>query len=166
MSFVNMQVWKKRLESTEKKLKMKANTYVRLQVKKVLVEALKVSPQWSGNYAISWQLVTNIVSKPRYDEKFKVDPWHALRGNEKAAGDPDALEWNLEHVNKQVLGIRVTDAMDLRYALKWNSNVKLVNMAPVHQMIEDGTVNLRPENSIPGGAGVIAHLKARFKFVQ
>ena len=152
---INVNAWKVKTAAQKKKIQAKATAYVQSQTRKVLMEALKVSPQWSGNYAVNWALETSRTGAVSYTGKYKVDPWQALRGHEKQAGSREAIAYNLHYYNEETIA-----------AIHWNSNIKLVNRAPVHELIESGQVRLRPENLIPDGLGVIAHLKANFKFIK
>ena len=149
---LNVNAWKKKTESAKRKIQSSATSYVRMQAKKVLLEAIKISPQWSGNYAYNW--VLEVRTEPRaYDPRFKVTPWQALKTPRKA-GDPQTIAAAMQYVDEMLEPI------------KWNSNVKLVNYAPVAPLIESGQVKLRPENLIPGGYGVVKHLQVKYRYLS
>ena len=148
---VNVNAWKKKTESAKRKIKSSATSYVRMQAKKVLIEAIKVSPQWSGNYAYNW--ILEVKSQlGAYDPRFKVTPWQSLK-TPKQAGDGQVLSAAIQFIDEMLEPI------------KWNSAVRLVNYAPVAPLIESGEVHLRPQNVIPGGYGVIKHLEMKFKYL-
>lgn len=154
MGFVkNINAWKTKSDAAKRRIQGKATDYVRKQVLTVFKEALRVSPQWSGNYAANWQLsFTGAAGGKGWDKLWKVDDWREV--TPRQAGDArsyrQTLEFWTEIVNRQ---------------LYWNSTVKLENHAPVADMIESGEVKLRPQNLIPGGQGVIAYLNMKFKYL-
>lgn len=136
------------------RVKKKATVFVREKAYKVLKDAILVSPQWSGNFAYNWQLETKNAGNTRYSAKFKVDPWQSLKAP-KQAGDKAAYNENLQQLNNGVLD-----------QITWNMTIRLVNHAPVAELIETGQVKLRPENAIPGNAGVMAYIQSKYKFVK
>lgn len=149
---INVNAWKRKTEAAKRKVQSSATVYVRAQAKKVWLEAVRVSPQWSGNYAYNW--VLEVRSTPRgYDPRFKVTPWQALK-SPKQAGNVDTIRAALQFVDEMLEPI------------KWNSQVRLVNYAPVAPLIESGQVTLRPENLIPGGYGVIKYLETKYKYLR
>lgn len=148
---LNVNAWKRKTESAKRKIKSSATSYVRMQVKKVFIEAVKVSPQWSGNYAFNWYIEVR-TQQGAYSPAFKVKPWQSLK-DPKKAGDNAAISAAMRYLDEMLEPV------------KWNSAVKLVNYAPVAALIESGEVNLRPQNIIPGGYGVIKHLEMKFKYL-
>jgi len=155
LSLININAWRNKIESDKRKIKSKATDYVQKKAKEVLMEALRVSPQWSGNYAANWVIETNQTGSSTKTNKFKVTPWQALIGAEKQAGDTAAINWNYTYINKEVIE-----------NLRWNTKIRLTNHADIHPEMEAGTVKLRPVNLIPNGPGVIAHLKAEFPYLR
>lgn len=151
----NINSWKQKSEAAKKKIQSSATDYVRKQVIMVLKDAMKFSPQWSGNYAANWQLsFAGAAASKGWDQQWKQDDWRAVRPvrhAEMSESYQQALDFWTEVVNTQ---------------LSWNSNVALVNNAPVAQMIENGEVNLRPVNLIPGGQGVVAFLKTKYSYLS
>lgn len=149
----NINAWRVKTKKQKEAIRLKAGVYVQRKAMSVLKDALMVSPQWSGNYAYNWNIEITGFSGGSYSPRYKNKnngSW--FLENPKKAGDPEAinaaLAWNEEIIEN----------------VKWNSRITLVNRAPVAEMIEAGTVNLRPENLIPGGMGVIAYLKTKYSF--
>lgn len=149
---VNLVAWKNKTEAAKRKIRSSANAYVQAQVTKVLKDALRVSPQWSGTFAYNWTVEYTGYSAA-YSPRFKVEPYWKLRGSEKQAGHPEAIKANL------------SDQLEVIERIKWNHKVRLVNHAPVAELIETGQVKLRPENKIPGNVGVISYLKQKYRIV-
>lgn len=149
---VNLVAWKNKTEEAKRQIRSSANSYVRTEVSRVLRDALRVSPQWSGNYAYNWT-VEYTGYQAAYDPRFKAEPYWSIRGSEKKAGDTQAIKANL------------SDQLEVIERLKWNHKVRLVNHAPVAELIETGQVKLRPENKIPGNVGVISYLKQKYRIV-
>lgn len=148
---INVNAWKKKTEAAKRKVKSSATVYVRAQAKKVLIEAVRISPQWSGNYAYNW--ILEVRSQPgAYDPRFKVTPWQSLK-SPRQAGDAEVMSASMRYLDEMLEPI------------KWNSTIRLVNYSPVAELIESGQANLRPENLIPGGYGVIKHLETKFKYL-
>lgn len=144
-------------ERQRKQVKQKANIYVRGKVVEVLKAALKVSPAWSGNYAYNWQIEHAATGKADYQKTFKVEDWRLLQKPWRVMnkGDKGLMQRNLQSLNKEAID-----------SIKYNSKIKLVNYAPVAEMIEQNQVKLRPESAIPGDAGVMSYLKAKYKFIR
>lgn len=153
----NLNAWIKKSDAAKKQVKTKATHFVQAKVKQVLKDALTVSPQWSGNMAVNWFIETNQTGSAGEIGKFKVTPWQKLQNpwTAKKAGDQEAVHYNLQYLNTDTIA-----------SLKWNSRIRLVNYTEAAEKIEAGQVKLRPENYIPGGVGVLAYLKAKYKFVE
>lgn len=150
---VNLNAWKNKTKSAKKAIRSKATVYVRAKALAAYKTVLQVSPQYSGNYVYNWAIeLTGFV--PGYSSAFKVTPWQANWENRKHAGHPDAIQAALR-----------ASADDFE-RIKWNSNIRLVNNAPVAAMLEAGEVSLRPENLVSGNMTVLQHLKTKYKFVK
>ena len=149
---VNLVAWKNKTEAAKRKIRSSANSYVQKEVARVLRDALRVSPQWSGTFAYNWT-VEYTGYQATYDPRFKVEPYWELRGRQKKAGDSVAISANLQ------------DQLEVIGRVKWNHKVRLANHAPVAELIETGQVKLRPENKIPGNMGVISYLKQKYRIV-
>lgn len=172
MGFLDINAWRRLIDKTEAKYRGRATEIVQLRARKVLDEALKVSPQWSGNYAANWRIESSTRHGGGWLKNFKVDPWTDLEwwdtgttsvtgaqkshsakaGKAKYAGAPEAIEWN-KRINYELISY-----------LKWNSKIKLVNTAPVEDFI--GAVPLRAVNLIAAPHGVIAHLEMKFPYLK
>lgn len=157
VGFSNINALTAKCKRERERIEMKATTYVQVKAATVLNAAIRISPTWSGNYAANWVLETNATGSSKYTKKFKVEPWQSLQNpwNVRSRDNPEVLNWNRKNINDDTLK-----------SLKWNSRVRLVNYAPVAEMIEAGTVKLRPVNAIPGGAGVMAYLQSKYKFLR
>jgi hypothetical protein len=155
---LNINAWVVKSEKQKALVKMKATEYIRKKTKAVLMEALRVTPQWSGNTALNWKLETTRMGGSGYIPTLKEKPWNAMlfRGEEpRQAGDQRTIATNLMMVNNAALD-----------DIKWNSKIKLVNHAPAMELMDAGLVKLRPVNKIPLGDTVVAHLKVKFGFLR
>lgn len=172
MTVVNVQNWKQMEKKARDKVQRSATKLVQYRVALILRAAVKVSPQWSGNYAANWTIETNQAGSASYTRFLKVEPWWDLQwwdtdpsgktraskhysarvgqGIAKSAGDGEAVAWSKALNEKLILG------------LKWNTNVKLVNRAPVADLLDSGGVSLRNVNKIDGKLGVVLYLKSRY----
>lgn len=151
MITVNMRLWQAASDKLKKRVRGRANEVVRLAALTVVKEAMRVSPQWSGNYAINWQLQFGPMAGSAYQTTFKVEPFYKLRPNQKHLGHPDAINLGMARETELVQG------------LKWNHKLRLVNLAPVAPLLANGEVKLRPENLVAGGVVVSEHLKSKFR---
>lgn len=151
---VNIVAWKNKTEAAKRKIKSSANAYVQAQVKRVLKEALNVSPQYSSDYVWSWRIVTTQNRNDVYSPGFKVQPWQKIWDTKAKMGD------------QKVIRLRMAAEMEHISDIKWNSKVQLVNTATVHELLESKSVRLRPENVISGNPTVIEHLKLKFKILS
>lgn len=157
VGFSNINALTAKCKRERERIEMKATEYVQRKAVTVLNAAVRISPTWSGNYAANWVLETSATGAASYNHKFKVEPWQSLQNpwNVRKRGDPAILNWNRKYINEDTIK-----------SIKWNSRVKLANYAPVAEMIEAGTVKLRPVNAIPGDAGVMAYLQSKFNFLR
>lgn len=147
----NINAWTKKSEAAKKRIQSKATEYVQNKVREVLKDALRVSPQFSGNMAVNWFIETNQTGNARAIGKFKMEPWQKLpQASRHIAGHPDAINYNLQMLNAEAIR-----------NLKWNSKIRLTNYTIAAEKIEAGEVKLRPGNLIPGGVGVLAYLKTK-----
>lgn len=159
-------------EKARAKVQRSATELVRYRVQLVLQAAVRVSPQWSGNYAVNWTIETNQTGAASHSQFLKVDPWWALQwwdtgvdgktkadkhysarvgqGVARAAGDAEAAEWSRAFNEKLIKG------------LKWNTNIRLVNKAPAADLMESGGVSLRQVNKVHGTAGIVTYLRAKY----
>lgn len=141
----------KKSEAAKAKLRLKAGVYIQRRVKMILKDALTVSPQWSGNYALNW-FVSLKGETASYDPTFKVDDYWKL--SPKEAGDKVSISMAMRREQTNIDRI------------KWNSKVAIQNVAPIAEDIEAGRVRLRPENTIPMGLGVVYYLNTKYKVLS
>lgn len=152
----NINAWKAKTESAKLKIKASATEYVRRQAMIVLKEAVRVSPQFSGDYAYNWKLEVNR-QEGSYDNKFKPPgyDWKAVPvGERKQAGNVGVIADSLEYSREVILPY-----------IKWNSTIRLVNYSPTAQLLDSGQVTFRPENLISPPEGVVAYLNTKFKYL-
>lgn len=115
----------------------------------LLYDAALASPQWSGDYASNWNIVTG--SFASYNGQLKVIPWQALRGNEKSRGDDIAVD------------IAVDRGMSAIDSIKLDSKIRLVNPAPVAADLEAQKIQIRPVNKLDPDVSVVSYLKMRYR---
>jgi len=175
-SLLNIQRWHDIEKRAKAQLKTRATIYVRSRIKKVFEDAIKVSPQWSGNYAANWTIETNATGVVGYNSALKVNPWTNLqwwdtavtgvtkeqakwasassKPRAKHVGAPRALKFARDQFNEKLLSV------------KWNTKVRIVNKSPVAELLDTEQVNLRKVNLIPGHTGVMSYLKAKHTFLD
>ena len=139
-------------------VKQKATDFVRGKAKLVLMEAYKVSPQWSGDFVYNWAIETSSSGSRGYTPYYKKGKT-GNRGEDVfepvQMGDPAAATAGMRQWEQYSLG-----------SIKWNSKIRLVNYAPEAEGIASGELVKRPENIIPGAVSVMAHLQAKFKYLE
>lgn len=127
--------------------------------------AVRVSPQFSGEFASNWNLAIDgnmPMFRPMAGGYDRVEARHLENGQigyrlqPHKAGDPEAVGVALARIAGQLRGVTR------------HSQVHLVNATELHtdgtRMIgPDGTVNLRPENIIPGRVRIESYVRARAK---
>lgn len=139
--------WLSKTKAQREQVKSTATKFVQDKAIKILKEALRVSPQYSGDYAFNWFLETNQI-EAGYDRRFKGKPWNQVTMRQQ--GDKRAINENLR-VN-----------MELIRQIKWNNKIRLVNKSPTAELLDAGAVKLRPENLIEAPQGVLAYLKMKY----
>lgn len=149
----NLNAWKNKSDSAKKKIKQKATTYVQVKTKSVLTEALRVSPQWSGNFVANWEIVLSTNNRGGYTKKFKIADYKQLEGIAYKVGDRPAINFALEQ-NKEIIE-----------EIKWNSKIAIANNAEIADEMEAGNIRLRPENA-GAETAILAHLKQKFRFIK
>lgn len=118
---------------------------------RLLDDAATASPQWSGDYASNWNIVSG--RKPRYDPYLKVIPWQNLIGEERARGDEIAVQLAIDRSYEPISKLR------------WNAKIRLVNTAPIAEELEAMEVNLRPVNRLTPDVSVISFLKMKYRCI-
>jgi len=131
--------------------------------------ALKVSPQFSGDFVYNWNLVVNgdLGSYRRYSGKGEGDGSRSfMRDNgttgyqaaRHQAGDEEAMASPRARMVARLKNLKVTDRVqfvNMSGLDTDNSGTKMVS--------PNDTVNLRVENIIPGGVRIASYLKAQAK---
>jgi len=151
MGFIrNINAWKTKTESMKARIKSSATSYVQRQVFVVLKEAVRVSPQYSGDYAFNWVIEVK-GAQGAYDHRYKKNPWFTETPRQQ--GDLEIIAAVMKY------------AEDVRPLIKWNSIVSLKNYSPTAEIIESGKVHLRRVNLVEAPEGVIAYLNTKFKYL-
>lgn len=158
-----------------KSVKLSATETVQLRVTKVLNEAIRVSPQWSGNYAVNWGIETNQNPVFGYQRTLKVEPWNQLKWWDTGVDKVTSTQKKFlsKHQGKYasyagapatIAEARKNDNRETIASIKWNTKIRLVNKAEVADLIESGllTDKLRKVNMIPGNVGVVTYLKSKY----
>ncbi len=150
----NINAWVRKTESAKKRIKSKAGVYVRAKATAVITDILRVSPQWSGNFVYNWSIATSQYGGHTYSKRYKVEPYWDLRGNEKRAGDPEAIAaamaWNRSIIE----------------SIKWNTKIGVVNTHPLADEIQSRQIpRPRPENLVTGGASIVSYISSKYKFI-
>lgn len=153
---INVNAWKTKVASEKARIKSKATAYVQKKAYEVLLTAVKISPQFSGNFASNWVIVTTdnparFYSYPQFI-KDKTSP--------RSEGDMSGMEQNLSF-NRELIS-----------RVKWNSNIKLENVTPKDEgglLLDDmqqANEKFRPVNMVAREIGVMAYLKHTYRFVS
>ena len=116
---------------------------------RLLDDAAMASPQWSGDYASNWNIVSG--RKPRYNPQLKVTPWYKLIGEESERGDEIAVQLAIDRSYEPISKLR------------WNAKIRLVNTAPIAEELEAMEVDLRPVNRLTPDVSVISFLKMKYR---
>lgn len=126
----------------------KATNHIKKICADLLYDAALASPQWSGDYASNWRIVTD--TPAAYDPQFKVVPWQALKDPFEKGDDP-AVSF--------VVGAGLSSIDKVR----WNKPVRLVNPTPVAELLETGQIMLRPVNRLSPDVSVVSYLKMNYR---
>lgn len=126
----------------------KATNHIKKICANLLYDAALASPQWSGDYASNWRIVTD--SLPGYDPQLKVSPWQDLEAPYQMGDEP-------------AVGIAVGRGRSAISKIRWNMPIYLVNVAPVADELEAGTVRLRLENKLSPEMSVVSYLKMNYR---
>lgn len=177
-ALLNIPNWQSMTLAARKRIQSRATVYVRSRIKRVFEDAIRVSPQWSGNFAANWNIETNAFGTVGYNKVKKVDPWQTLKWWDTGANNGKVTDVQKDH-NEKYKGQWARYAGDtdaIKFArgqvyekiadIKWNTKVKLVNKSPIADQIEDGSVKLRRVNMVHGTLGVLAYLKSEHHFLE
>ena len=126
----------------------KATNYVKKICANLLYDAAMASPQWSGDYASNWRIVTDSI--PGYDPQLKVNPWQSVE-------DPFEMGDDL------AVSIAVDRGRGAIDKVRWNMPIYLINATPVADLLDAGQVNLRPVNKLSPEMSVVSYLKMNYR---
>lgn len=136
----NLNAWLAKTRAAKEKVKVKATEHVKSQVLRAFKVVLRESPQYSGDFASNWNIVTSAYGAPGYQEtaykglledaalKYGAQSDRYLRML-RGPGHPDAIKTALSH------------ATDVVASIKWNSKISFVNTAPISDDIATGQLN-------------------------
>ena len=150
------------LKEVRQKIGKDADARFRQKILYAFELVVKVSPQFSGDFASNWHIVTSdIPAYRRWPGKVGVDRSGKMLpiGTVHRAGDPEAVSFAMARAKFELQGVTR------------NSRVSFVNVTDLdtdgtHMTGPDGTVELRPENVIPGRVRIESYLRARLKEVN
>lgn len=126
----------------------KATNHIQKICANLLYDAAMASPQWSGDYASNWRIVTDSI--PGYDPQLKVKNWQSVE-EPFQMGDDFAVSIAVD---------RGRGAID---KVRWNMPIYLVNVTPVADLLDAGQVNLRPVNKLSPEMSVVSYLKMNYR---
>lgn len=133
-------------------LKKKPSEYVRQMTKRILTELVLLTPQWSGNTAASWKVVTSSSPASTAQSKLYTEDWQNITS--KFRGDKEALQIALAENAAALAGIR------------YNSKIKIINVAPfADELATDPYIEnqLRTGNFIPGDVMAVKTVTAKYR---
>lgn len=154
-----------RLKQVRKRVTDDADGVYRQKVYYLLEQAVRVSPQWSGDFASNWNIVVdgNMPVYRPWSGKFESrlarhDDSHtgaaAYRVQPHQAGDPEAVGTALARGAAQLRGVTRANKIHLVNATELHVGDTGTTM---HGL--DGIERLRPENVIPTGTRIEVYVK-------
>jgi len=156
MGFGNINAWKNLTASAKKRIQTKATKYVQERAYKVLLDAVKISPQFTGTFAANWTIViTNHLAQfvPYRGMEYRIE-------SDRYEGKMDGMSQNLEF-QKEIIS-----------TVKWNSNISLRNITPNDEggklidTLDGPNVRLRAVNPTGREIGVLVYLRQKYKFIS
>lgn len=138
------------IEAKKAYVEQKATNHIQKICANLLADAAMASPQWSGDYASNWRIVTD--SLPGYDPQLKVKNWQSVE-DPFQMGDDLAVSIAID---------RGRGAID---KIRWNMPIYLINATPVADLLDAGQVNLRPVNKLSPEMSVVSYLKINYRCV-
>ncbi len=136
------------IEAKKVYAEQKATNHIQKICANLLYDAAMASPQWSGDYASNWRIVTD--SLPVYDPQLKVKNWQSVE-DPFQMGDDLAVSIAID---------RGRGAID---KIRWNMPIYLINATPVADLLDAGQVNLRPVNKLSPEMSVVSYLKMNYR---
>jgi hypothetical protein len=157
----------KSLKDVRKKVADTADGIYRQKLYWVMEQAVRVSPQWSGEFASNWAFAIDgdmPVFRPwpgKYESRLaRHDDAHtgaaAYRVTPHQAGDPEAVGVALARAASRLKGVTLKSRVHLV-----NSTHLEVGGEGQTMIGPDGVERLRPENVIPGHVRIETYLRAR-----
>lgn len=157
----------KSLKGVRKKVADTADGVYRQKLYWLFEKGVRVSPQWSGDFASNWNIAVDgnmPVYKP-WPGKFEshvsrsdgaYDGTAAYRVTPHQAGDPEAVGTALARGAAQLRGVTMSSRVHLINATELE-----VGAAGQTMIGPDGVERLRPENVIPGHVRIDAYIRAQ-----
>jgi hypothetical protein len=160
-TLMNVNAWKDKIESAKKKVHSTATEYVQKKAYTVAAEAIRISPQFTGTFAMNWVLVNKdnpARFQPHRDESMRFRMASGtLRPRQQ--GDMSGMQATLAY-NKEI-----------SERLRWNSKVTLENVTSADEggllvsQMETANSYFRPANKVAREVGVTTYLKQKFRFI-
>lgn len=148
-----------KIVKTKAKVGETATNFVKRKTTEILTELVNNTPQFTGDLAASWTVVTNSFS-PLYGYsplKDDVGNYNLSEYPAKFKGDKEALRIALA-VNSSILA-----------SIKYNTIISIQNTSPTAVKLQTGAIRegqLRPGNFIPGDVLAIKHTLNKFRFTS
>jgi hypothetical protein len=132
-------------------------------LKDVFTDLVKGTPQWSGNLASNWYIVTSNMASPRH-RKVAVRvgnrvPWEII---------PMAIGKRLKRGDNPAVADTLSRELPVLANIKYNSKVVFVNTAPYASEVEakkgPGGRDIRPQNlSETGAILMVTYVKMKYQ---
>lgn len=151
-----LNAFKIKTEAQKARIKQKATLYVQQKVVAVLRDLVLNVPQFSGDLAASWTVITSNVSPLQGYSPLKQWDWGDPSFSPKFIGDKEAYR----------IALAVNDS--IIKSLRWNSNISIVNTSPTAGQIATESLGegwFRPGNYIPGDILAIETVKQKHKWL-
>lgn len=161
----------KQLQTVRSSIVKQGDAGFRQKVFYLLEAAVRVSPQFSGDFASNWAVVTDGNAgayRPlpgKFEGRGSVSQADAgtgavtYTGHAHKAGDPEAVALALARGAAALRGVTMKSKIHLM-------NLTDLSTDGTHMTGPDGTVNLRPENVIPGRVRIESYVRALAKNPQ
>lgn len=133
-------------------LKKKPSEYVRKMTQRILTDLVLLTPQWTGNTAASWKVVTSSVAPSTGNSRLYKENWQDVTS--KFRGDKEALQ------------IALAENAAALASIRYNSKIKIINTAPfADELATDPNIEnqLRTGNFIPGDVMAVKTVTAKYK---
>lgn len=132
-----------------------AQNFARSQTRAILKDLVLNAPQWSGNTAAMWQIVTPTVGvNPENTSLYLGEGWPTLSGLESFIGDERA--WR----------VALKAAKPALASIKYNTRINIQNPSDMAEELAtdpDAEQGLRNGNYIPGDVMAVNYATAKYK---